>query len=449
MREQWHPESWKAYPAKQQPVYNDQEHLRRVTAKIASYPPLVFRGEVSALRQHFAAAARGESFVLQGGDCAERFQDCNQGAITSKIKILLQMSVILCYGLRRPVVRVGRIAGQYAKPRSKDLEVVDGVEMPIFRGDSVNAFEADAQGRQPDPDRLLQGYYCAAASLNYIRALVTGGFADLHYPEHWNLDYFAQSPQKHQYDQIVESIKDALAFFESLGGVRSHTMDSIDFYTSHEGLLLPFETAMTRLADDGRYYNLGAHMLWIGDRTRALDQAHVEYFRGIQNPVGIKVGPTADPQVLLETLELLNPNREEGRIVLITRFGAAEAESRLPGFLSLVKDSGHPVLWTCDPMHGNIMKTKSGVKTRDFRAILDELRQTFAAHAQEGTILGGVHFELTGEDVTECIGGTESVGEEDLKRSYETFCDPRLNYSQSLEMAFLLSNLSTSATNAP
>jgi len=439
--ENWNPQSWRAKPIRQQPQYDDLAHLGRVLGRISQWPPLVFGGEVEMLKRQLADAASGRRFLLQGGDCAERFQDCTPEGITSKIKILLQMSVILCYGARRPVIRVGRIAGQYAKPRSADFETVAGRQIPSFRGDNINSFEPDPLLRKPDPERLLQSYHSASMTLNYIRAMITGGFADLHYPEHWNLGFFGRSPQRQRYEEIAANIKDAIAFMESLGGVREETLGSIDFFTSHEGLLLPFEEAMTRhVPEYGRHYNLGAHMLWIGDRTRQLDGAHIEYFRGIANPIGIKVGPTSDAKEICEIVRTLNPQGEPGRIVMITRFGDAHVPMLEP-LVVAIRDAALPVVWSVDPMHGNAIKTKDDIKTRDFGAILGEIRQSFAIHRKLGTHLGGVHFELTGENVTECIGGSEGLGESDLSRQYETYCDPRLNYSQSLEMAFLISSI--------
>ncbi len=412
-----------------------------------AYPPLVFVGEVENLKRQLAEAAAGKRFLLQGGDCAERFQDCTPDAITSKIKILLQMSVVLCYGARQPVVRVGRIAGQYAKPRSVDTELVDGQELPVFRGDNINSFDPDPVHRRPDPRRLLTGYHTASMTLNYVRAMITGGFADLHHPENWNLSFVGKSAQRARYEQVVTSIQDAIAFMGSLGGVREESLGTIDFFTSHEGLLLGFEEAMTRfVAQRDRHYNLGAHMLWIGDRTRETPGAHVEYYRGIGNPIGVKWGPTADPAEMLELIDALDPHREPGRITLITRFGHEKVDAALPRAIEAVRRSGRTLLWSADPMHGNVVKTKGGIKTRDFDHILAELRRSFIVHRELGSRLGGVHFELTGEDVTECVGGSEGLGEADLSRNYETFCDPRLNYSQSLEMAFVISTILAGAT---
>lgn len=438
----WSPDSWQKWPIKHQPLYADQKRLAEVHQTLKSYPPLVFAGEVDLLKSQLAEAAEGRRFLLQGGDCAERFMDCTPETITRKLKILLQMSLVLSFGARQPVIRIGRIAGQYAKPRSNETEVIGGVEYPIFRGDNINGFEADLSQRQPDPERLLKGYHMAAMTLNYLRALANGGFADIHHPENWRLDILARSPHRARYEKVVASILDAVDFVESLGVVREDILGRIDLFTSHEGLLLGYEETMTRFVPHrDRHYNLGAHMLWIGDRTRSLDGAHVEYFRGIANPIGIKWGPKADPDGMLRVIERLNPANEAGRIVIITRFGVEQVEKWLPQALRAVKRSGFKVLWSSDPMHGNAIQSTANVKTRNFDDILEELKISFDVHHAEGTHLGGVHFELTGDDVTECIGGAEGISHEDLLRQYETFCDPRLNYNQSLEIAFLIAEV--------
>jgi len=431
----WSPSSWRAHPIVQQPVYRDAAAVAEALATVAGLPPLVAPGEVDALRAHLALAAKGKAFLLQGGDCAERFQDCAKDPIEAKLKILLQMSLVLTFSARLPVIRVGRLAGQYAKPRSADTEVVDGVELSTYRGDHVHRIEASPAAREPDPARLVEAWFRSAATLNYMRALLDGGFADLHKPHHWRLEFVLSPAHRAEYEALVERILDALDFVESTG-VRSQTFSTVELFSSHEGLLLAYEEAATRLS--GRYYNLGAHMLWIGDRTRALDGAHVEYFRGIENPIGLKVGPSLGPAELVALLEVLEPDDRPGRITLITRLGAGQVAARLPPLIEAVRASGRTVLWSCDPMHGNGTRTRGGVKTRDLRQIYAELGETFEVHARLGTILGGVHFELTGEDVTECVGGPQELCEADLARSYETFCDPRLNYAQSLEMAFSL-----------
>lgn len=443
----WTPQSWRDHPIQQQPDYDNQAELETVLASIKSLPPLVFSGEVDALKQSLAKAGRGEQFLLQGGDCAERFQDCNNEAITRKLKILLQMSVVLCYGARKPVIRVGRIAGQYAKPRSNPHEVVNGEQIPVYRGDIINSFEASAAARRPDPQRIRQAYLLSAATLNYIRALTKGGFADLHHPHHWDLGFVQKGAKRSEYEKIVSNIQDAIVFMESLGS-HEEKLSSVEFYTSHEGLLLPLEETLTEhVSERQAWYNLGAHMLWIGDRTRQLDGAHCEYFRGIANPIGLKVGPSANPQEIVTLIKTLNPTNEEGKITLITRYGQGQVKTHLPKLIRQVRDAGCHVVWSADPMHGNAIKTGDGVKTRDFNAILSELIDTFAVHRSQGTPLGGIHFELTGDDVTECTGGAAGITEDQLARNYETYCDPRLNYSQSLEMAFLVSNMLAQDSN--
>ncbi|MDB2447214.1 3-deoxy-7-phosphoheptulonate synthase class II [bacterium] len=437
----WSPESWRTLPAKQQPEFQDKEKLNEVLSTLKSYPPLVFAGEVEALKAQFEDCSKGERFILQGGDCAERFLDCNENTITAKLKILLQMSVVLCYGARKPIVRIGRIAGQYGKPRSANTEVVDGVEIPVYRGDNVNSFEANLEARKPNPDRLLKGYHLSSMTLNYVRALTKGGFADLHHPENWDLRFVGSSKQKEAYEQVVQNIQNAISFMESLG-TQDRSLDTVEFYTSHEGLILGFEESMTRyVPEHDAYYNLGAHMLWIGDRTRQIDGAHIEYFRGIANPIGIKVGPTSTPEDICQLVKALNPSNKPGKIVLITRFGHDLVEKRLGSYIEAVSSNNLNVVWSADPMHGNGNKTDSGIKTRNFDHILSEVEQTFRVHSEHNSHLGGVHFELTGENVTECLGGSEGLTEKDLSLNYATYCDPRLNYSQSLEMAFLLSTL--------
>ncbi len=436
---QWHPASWRRKPIQQQPVYADEGGLDSVLTEIKKYPPLIFVGEVERLKEQLAKASKGESFVLQGGDCAERFQDCNREAITQKLKIMLQMSVVLCYGLRKPIIRIGRIAGQYAKPRSADTEIVNGREIPVYRGDIINSFEATPEARKPDPARIKQAYFHSIATLNYIRALTKGGFADLHHPQSWDLKVASNAPKRGEYERIVANIQDAIVFMESLG-TREERLATVEFYTSHEGLLLPLEEAMTHYVPEyDAYYNLSAHTLWIGDRTRQLDGAHIEYFRGIANPVGLKVGPSSDPREIIAICQALNPRGEAGKINIISRYGKGKVERHLPAMIEALK--GLPILWSVDPMHGNGSKTADGTKTRNFDDILSEVKETLAVHKRLGSNLGGIHFELTGDDVTECIGGSAGITEEQLRRYYETYCDPRLNYSQSLEMAFLVSQL--------
>jgi 3-deoxy-7-phosphoheptulonate synthase len=434
----WSISSWRGRPIQQQPQYRSPEGVERALEVVRGLPPLVARGEVDALRAHLALAARGEAFVLQGGDCAERFQDCAKEPIEAKLKILLQMSLVLTWGARLPVIRIARIAGQYAKPRSADTEVIDGVELPSYRGDHVHRIEATLEAREPDPARLIEAYFRSGATLNYVRALLDGGFADLHKPQHWQLQFVRSDAHRQRYEALVERILDALDFVESTG-VKSPTFETVELFSSHEGLLLPYEEAATRMVGQAAY-NLGAHMLWIGDRTRALDGAHVEYFRGIENPIGVKVGPSLAPAELVRLLEVLEPDDRPGRITLITRLGADRVEHLLPPFIEAVRATGRTVCWSCDPMHGNGSKTEAGLKTRDLTRIHGELARTFEVHDRMRSPLGGVHLELTGEDVTECVGGPQELSEADLGRSYETFCDPRLNYAQSLEVAFLLAS---------
>jgi len=396
-------------------------------------------GAVEHLKGLLAEAAQGRRFLLQGGDCAERFEECNEREIGDKLKIMLQMSVVLTHALRKPIVRVGRLAGQYAKPRSAETETVGGVSLPVYRGDMVNGFAATKEARTPDPERMLQAYFHAAATLNYLRALIEAGFADLHHPEHWDLGFFHASERHPEYEAIVERILDAISFMEACGSNLEAALGRIDFFTSHEALVLPYEEALTRLDEGtGQHYNLGAHMLWLGDRTRSLDGAHVEYLRGIANPIGVKVGPTCTPEELVRLVERLNPGNDWGRVTLITRLGADRVARLLPPLVGAIRAAGARVLWSCDPMHGNTIRTVGGVKTRDFEQILRELRETFAVHAACESHLGGVHFELTGDNVTECLGGARGLAEADLATKYVTYCDPRLNGEQSLEMAFLI-----------
>jgi len=440
----WTPHGWRHRPALQQPDYPDASELERALARLRDLPPLVVPEEVDRLRGLFAEAAAGRRFLLQGGDCAEQFRDCSPERIADKLRVLLQMSVVLTHVGRRPIVRVGRIAGQYAKPRSSGTEKIRGKELPSYRGDLINGLDATEAARRPDPQRMLQAYFHAAATLNHLRALIEGGFADLHHPERWELH--AGAADVPAYRETLVQVRESLDFLEALGGVQRGTLERIDLFTSHEALLLPYEESLTRwvagaTAADGGYYNLGAHMLWVGERTRQADGAHIEYLRGLRNPLGVKVGPTATADELLPLLDRLDPRQEPGRITLITRFGADRIAEALPPLISAVRRSGRAVLWSSDPMHGNGEKTGSGLKTRNFDAILSELRQAFELHRAQGSALGGVHIELTGENVTECVGGAEGLSEADLPRAYETGCDPRLNGAQSLELAFLVAEM--------
>jgi 3-deoxy-7-phosphoheptulonate synthase len=432
----WAPSSWSQRPAEQQPAYRDPLALGRVVSALSQLPPIVVSWEVESLKRQIADAQQGRRFLLQGGDCAESFADCESGQIARKLKILLQMSLVLLHGLKRPVIRVGRFAGQYAKPRSADTETRDGVTLPSYRGDLVNRPGFTAEEREPDPDLLLRGYERAALTLNFIRALIDGGFADLHHPEYWDLGFLHHSPWREQYQRIVDSISDSLDFFEAMSGSQVHEASRAPFYASHEALHLSYEQAQTRFIErQQRWYNLSTHLPWIGLRTAELSGAHVEYCRGIANPVGVKLGPGMSAEWLQGLCRVLNPQREPGRLVLIHRLGARSVGEHLPRLIEAVRDTGGPVLWVCDPMHGNTETTSGGVKTRRFDNIVAELEAAFRVHRELGSHLGGVHFELTGEDVTECIGGARGLGEGDLSRAYRSQVDPRLNYEQALELA--------------
>ena len=438
----WKPDSWREFPASQQPTYPDRRSVDEVVRQLAALPPLVTSWEVESLRGQIAEAAAGRRFLLQGGACAESFVDCRAERLTNKLKILLQMSLVLTWGLRRRIIRVGRFAGQYAKPRSADTETRDGVTLPSYRGDLVNSPDFSPEARTPDPTRMLRGYERAALTLNFIRALVEGGFADLHHPEYWDLDFVRHSPRSAEYQRMVESIGESLRFMETLAGTRLEEMGRVDFFTSHEGLHLPYEQAQTRRVPHREgFYNLSTHFPWIGMRTAEPGGAHVEYFRGIRNPLGIKVGPAMTPEWLLELLEILDPEREPGRITLIHRFGHARIAGCLPPLIEAVRRAGRTVLWSCDPMHGNTEKASNGFKTRRFENILSELEQAFEIHHGLGSRLGGVHLELTGENVTECTGGARGISESDLGRAYRSEVDPRLNYEQALETAMLIARL--------
>jgi 3-deoxy-7-phosphoheptulonate synthase len=435
----WTPFSWQEKPARQQPAYPDEETLASTVGDLAALPPLVTSWEVERLRAQLAEAASGERFLLQGGACAERFDQCSAEIITNKLKILLQMSLVLTFGLKRRIIRVGRFAGQYAKPRSEDNEVRDGVSLPSYRGEIINAPGFTAEERTPDPERMLRGYEHSALTLNFIRSLVDGGFADLHHPEYWDLEFVTHSPRAQEYQRMVESISDSLRFMETLAGIQAGEISRVDFFTSHEGLLLPYEAAQTRQVPRREgWYNLATHFPWIGLRTAQVDGAHVDYFRGIRNPIGVKIGPSMTPEWLLDLLDVLDPDGELGRVTLIHRMGHDKVAERLPPLIEAVLGAGRTVLWCCDPMHGNTEKTAGGYKTRRFENILSELEQSFDIHAELGSYQGGVHFELSGDNVTECIGGARGLTEVDLERAYESRVDPRLNYEQALEMALLV-----------
>jgi 3-deoxy-7-phosphoheptulonate synthase len=446
---EWLPGSWRAKRVDQAVVYPDEAAVDAVLASLATLPPLVTSWEVEALRNQLAEASRGERFLLQGGDCSESFDDCEPGIIARKLKILLQMSLVLVYGCHRQVVRVGRIAGQYAKPRSSAMESRGGTTLPSYRGDIINRYGFSADERVPNPELLLRGYERAALTLNFIRSLVGGGFADLHHPEYWDLDFAQHSPLGDEYHGIVRSIRDSVRFMETCTRQSLAELTRVEFFTSHEGLHLYYEQAQTRqVPRRPGWYNLTTHLPWIGDRTRAIDGAHVEYFRGIRNPIGVKVGPSMTPGELIELIKVLNPDDEPGRLTLIHRFGADRTETCLPSLVDAVKRSGKKVLWCCDPMHENTITTPSGVKTRRFDDILSELDRAFSIHAEMGSILGGVHFELTGDDVTECVGGARGLTESDLTTAYKSQVDPRLNYEQSLEMALLIAKRMRAAAQA-
>ena len=431
-------------PASQQATYPDQASLDRTVADLSSMPPLTTSWEVDALKDHIASAQRGEAFVLQGGDCAETFDECTSENIVAKLKILLQMSLVILYGLKKPVIRVGRMAGQYAKPRSADTETRDGVTLPSFRGDLVNRPGFTEDERIPDPANLVRGYARSALTLNFVRSLVDGGFADLHHPEYWDLEWVGHSAAADGYHAIVKDISNSLDFLETILGRELHRAQKTEIYSAHEGLHLHYEQSQTRfLGRIPSWYNLTTHFPWIGMRTAQLDGAHIEYFRGIANPMGIKIGPGMTAEWLQGLLRVLNPRNEPGRITLIHRFGAKAIEKHLPPLITAVKETGSPVLWVSDPMHGNTESTADGTKTRRFDNIVAELEASFRVHESMGTHLGGVHLELTGENVTECTGGARGLTDADLARAYKSTVDPRLNYEQAMEVAMRIAGLKT------
>lgn len=422
------------------PEYRDIKALSQVLEELKQYPPLVTSWEIEGLKEQLRMAQQGEAFLLQGGDCAETYDLLTSNKIVNILKVLLQMSLVLIHEMKVPVIRVGRLAGQYAKPRSNDTEVVDGQEIPIYRGDLFNRIQASMDARLADPARLLEGYQKSALTLNFVRALTEGGgFADLHHPEYWELNFMKSNPYYEEYKSLVSSITNAVHFVESISPNKMVTLKKVRIYTSHEALNLYYESAQTRQVPHRQgYYNLSAHMVWLGNRTRELEDAHAEYLRGIENPIGIKVGPPFETDTILKLIERLNPQNHSGKIVLITRFGNEKVGNGLPGLVRAVRDAGFQVLWSCDPMHGNTFSTSNRYKSRRFDDILNEIRTSFDVHQSEGTHLGGVHLELTGDNVTECVGGSMGLGEAQLTENYETYCDPRLNYEQSLEMAFEL-----------
>ncbi|AKU96272.1 2-keto-3-deoxy-D-arabino-heptulosonate-7-phosphate synthase II [Labilithrix luteola] len=435
----WHIDSWKDRPHAQEIAYDDADSVQSVVSKLRQLPPLVTSWEVERLKQHIAEAQEGKRFLLQGGDCAETLADCQPGIITNKLKILLQMSLVLVHAAKKPVVRVGRLAGQYAKPRSKATEERDGLSLPSYFGDLVNRPEFTAEARRADPRAMLDAYGHSALTLNFVRSLSAGGFADLHHPEYWDLAFLSRADLplalREEYIQTSHRLSEALRFMEALGETTVDELTRVEFFTSHEGLNLHYESAQTRRVPRREgHYLLTTHLPWIGERTREIDGAHVEFFRGIQNVVGVKLGPKVDPKDAIRLFSRLNPENEAGKLVAITRMGAAHVQQSLAPLVDAVRNAGIRVLWVCDPMHGNTKSTNSGLKTRSFDDILFEIEQSFAVHHDSGTFLGGVHFELTGDDVTECIGG--GLTEEDLDKNYASVCDPRLNYRQALEMAF-------------
>jgi 3-deoxy-7-phosphoheptulonate synthase len=435
----WHPASWQTREAAQQPTYKDPAALASAVARLAALPPIVTTWEIEALKEQLAAAERGDAFLLQGGDCAESFDACTSDNIVQQLKILLQMSLVMLAGLKKPVIRVGRMAGQYAKPRSADIETRDGVSLPSYRGDTINGSEFTPASRECDPERMLRGYERAALTLNFVRSLIDGGFADLHHPENWDLRFVSESPAAAQYHELVKQVSDSLAFFEAIVGEPMHRTHRVSFYASHEGLHLPYEQAQTRfLPHRKRWYDLTTHYPWIGMRTAALSGAHVEYFRGIANPIAVKIGTGISDAHLQGLVHVLNPNNEPGRLTLITRFGVKHVEEHLPRVIKAVRSTGAQVLWVCDPMHGNTETTAEGYKTRRFDNIRGELKAAFRIHQELGSYLGGAHLELTGDNVTECIGGARGLKESDLARAYKTHVDPRLNYEQAMEIAMLI-----------
>jgi len=446
---EWQKTNWRAKPRVQMPDYTNADALAGVEAQLSNYPPLVFAGEARRLKDHLAAAGRGEAFLLQGGDCAESFEQFSGNNIRDTFKVMLQMAMVLTYGAKVPVIKLGRMAGQFAKPRSAATETVNGVELPSYRGDIINELAFTEEGRIPNPNKMLQAYTQSAATLNLLRAFSTGGYADVNQVHAWTLG-FTESGKVEKYQEMAGRISDTLDFMKAAGVTQetAHTLQSVEFYTSHEGLLLEYEEALTRVdTTSGKWLAGSGHMIWIGDRTRQPDGAHVEFCRGVLNPIGLKCGPTTSAEDLKVLMSKLNPENEEGKLTLIARFGAGKVAEHLPRLVKAVQEEGANVTWVCDPMHGNTVKSPSGYKTRPFDSVLREVRDFFAVHNAEGTVPGGVHFEMTGQDVTECTGGVRAVTDEDLSDRYHTACDPRLNASQSLELAFLvaeeLSNLRT------
>ena len=441
MNKNWSPQSWREKPAKHIPKYKDVGSLKNATLKLSKYPPLVFAGEARNLEKKLGDVANGKAFLLQGGDCAESFSEFHPNNIRDSFKVILQMAIVLTFGASCPVVKVGRMAGQFAKPRSQETEIIDGVELESYKGDIINGINFDKDSREPNPDRLIQAYNQSASSLNLLRAFAQGGFANLKQIHQWNLSYIEDSSSKKKFEEVAKRIDECLTFMEACGindkNVRQ--MNETDFYTSHEALLLPYEEALTRIdSTSGKWYDVSAHMLWVGDRTRQLNGAHIEFVRGIGNPIGIKVGPSTKIDELLKIIDLINPENIPGRITLICRMGREKIAKVLPDIISSIEKNGKKVVWACDPMHGNTIKASNGFKTRPLNNIISEIEQFFDIHRAEGSYPGGIHLEMTGQDVTECIGGIQEITESDLNSRYHTYCDPRLNASQSLELSFLL-----------
>jgi len=435
----WNPESWKTKAIRQQATYPNQVALDKSLDKLSNMPPLVTSWEIFKLKQKLAEVQNGQRFLIQGGDCAESFDDCNSSIISNRLKVLLQMSLVLIHGCKMPIVRIGRFAGQYAKPRSSDNETRDGVTLPSYRGDLVNKINFDEKSRVPDPARMLVGHASSAMTMNFVRALIDGGFADIRHPEYWNLAWIEHSGQSTEYQDMMLKISESIEFAEILAGRRLGNLSRVDFYSSHEALHLNYEQAMTRQVPRQKgYFNLGTHFPWIGLRTNQLDSAHVELLRGINNPIGIKIGSETSKEHLIGLCKTLNPTNEEGKITLIHRFGAKNIEKNLPRLIDNLKQEGIGVVWCCDPMHGNTESTSNGYKTRKFNNVKKEVELAMQVHKDEGSFLGGVHLELTGENVTECMGGARELNEKDLERAYKTQVDPRLNYEQSLEMAMAI-----------
>ena len=442
MNKNWTPSSWRNKNALHMPRYIDEEHLENTLKEISKFPPLVFAGEARLLKEKLGEVANGNAFLLQGGDCAESFADFHPDNIRDSFKVILQMAVVLTFGASCPVVKVGRIAGQFAKPRSSATEIINNVELESYKGDIINGIDFDEKNRNPDPDRLIKAYNQSASTLNLLRAFSQGGFANLNKIHQWNLN-FVKDENANKFREISNRIDECLSFMEACGinGKSVRQLNETDFFTSHEALLLQYEEALTRVdSTTGKWYDVSAHMLWVGDRTRQLDGAHIEFLKGIENPIGIKVGPTTKTDELLKIIDVLNPTNESGKITLICRMGHEKVSINLPGIINKVHKEGKNVVWTCDPMHGNTVKSNTGYKTRPLKSIVSEIHQFFQIHRSEGTYPGGVHLEMTGQDVTECMGGLQEITDEDLKNRYHTYCDPRLNASQSLELAFLLSD---------